>query len=263
MKYFFIDYDNTLFSHWTRRIPDSALEALRLLREAGHKIILASGRGFKGDLTSLLGSDFTPDGIAGANGAIIELEGKLLKEIYYDPEVQKRLIDFVMERGYCLLAHYGNQAYTSNLERLLERHDYNPLSSMPLGGDAFLMLRDKPMASFFMDEEEPPLRDVEQNFPELKILRMGAFGGADVIPRENGKDKAMLQILEYYGASRADAVAIGDSMNDMDILKAAGLGIAMGNAMQELKDAADYVAKPIDEDGFLDAVRYALAQPGF
>lgn len=65
-------------------------------------------------------------------------------------------------------------------------------------------------------------------------------------------------ILDYYGASIEDAVAIGDSMNDLNMIHLAGLGISMGNAMQEVRKAADYVAKDIDDNGLSDAIHYAL-----
>ena len=52
-------------------------------------------------------------------------------------------------------------------------------------------------------------------------------------------------------------MAIGDSMNDIELIQAAGFGIAMGNAMDEVQEAADYVAKHIDQNGFADAVSKA------
>ena len=53
-----------------------------------------------------------------------------------------------------------------------------------------------------------------------------------------------------------DAVAVGDSMNDYEIIKEAGLGIAMGNAIEELKAAADYVTADIGEHGIYKACRH-------
>lgn len=264
-KYFFIDYDNTLFSHRTFSIPEGAQEAVEGLQEAGHKVILASGRRFEGNLSGTFGIRFHPDGLVNANGALVEAEGTMLWESYFDSVLQNRLIDYAQEKGYCLMGRYGGNWYTTNLERLKE-HREKKGSKMPLpskSGKDFDELRDKSMLSFFLDDEEAAISDVEQYFPELKLLRMGTeLGGSDVIPRENGKAGGMKRVLEYYGASLEDAVAIGDSMNDVEMIRLAGLGIAMGNAMQEVKDAADYVAKDIDEGGLKDAIRYALTRRG-
>lgn len=261
-KYFFIDYDNTLFSHRTFSVPQDALSAIAGLQSAGHRVILASGRGFQGDRSTKLAAGFIPDGLVSANGAYLAVHGEVLKETYFDPNLQNRLIDFVQEKGYCLMGRDGETWYVTNLERLKKRRrERGSRMELPAkSGEAFNELRDKLIFSFFLDDEEHAIADVEQNFSELKLLRMGTeLGGADVIPRENGKAEGMRQILEYYGASLEDAVAIGDSMNDIEMIRLAGLGIAMGNAMQEVKDAADHVAGDIDEGGLKDAVQYALS----
>ena len=65
------------------------------------------------------------------------------------------------------------------------------------------------------------------------------------------------RILEYFHASWDDVIAIGDSMNDMELIRAAAFGIAMGNAMPEVQAAADYTAKDIDEGGLADALSRA------
>lgn len=264
-KYFFIDYDNTLFSHRTNRIPDSAMEAVLSAQKAGHRVCLASGRGFRGDISEFVGPDFKPDGLVSSNGALLEAEGKLLKEKYFDPEIKKRLLDFVAEKNYCLISCCENRWYVSNPERMYAHRTKAapPLPGPIISGQEFSLLLEKPVLSFFLEEEEEALADLEQHFPELKVLRMSEdLGGADIVPKENGKASGMLQILDYFGASPKDAVAIGDSMNDLEILQYAGLGIAMGNAMSQLKTAAGYVTADIDDDGLKLAFDYALSLAG-
>ena len=102
------------------------------------------------------------------------------------------------------------------------------------------------------------IEDVQAHFPETKLLYMGdELGGADIIPKENGKVMGASRILEYFHASWDDVIAIGDSMNDMELIRAAAFGIAMGNAMPEVQAAADYTAKDIDEGGLADALSRA------
>ena len=81
---FFIDYDNTIFSHQTWSIPESSLEALIRLHEDGYKIALASGRAFRSDsLPEEFHGRFAPDCLVSSNGAIIEIEGKLIHEKFF------------------------------------------------------------------------------------------------------------------------------------------------------------------------------------
>ena len=78
----------------------------------------------------------------------------------------------------------------------------------------------------------------------------------EIIQKDMDKGEAMERVCEYYGADMADTVAFGDSMNDFEVLQAAGTGIAMGNAVSELKEIADYVTADIEEDGIFKACRY-------
>jgi Cof subfamily protein (haloacid dehalogenase superfamily) len=259
--YFFIDYDNTLFSHYTGIIPDSAFEALRRLKQDGHKLILSSGRNLGAELDELKAHGIIPDATAGANGAILKINGETIHTSYLDPDVQHRLLDFAKERGYCLVAGYEGEWYASNPERMTRKQAVTRLQPDIKGAAEFEKLRDVPMMSFFLDDTDEAIADLAAHFPELKLLRMAAKqGGADVVPKENGKAQAMKQLLDAFGATLSDAVAIGDSMNDIEMIKAAGLGIAMGNAMEEVQLAADYVAKHIDDDGLADAISYALTR---
>ncbi len=259
-KYFFIDFDNTTFSHWTHQIPASALEAFKMLQQNGHKFILASGRPFRSGSEMLTEYDLHPDCLISSNGAIVEAEGHLLQENFVDPEVQKRLIDFVLEKGYCLTTHYNGIWYCSNPERFVSHSRIKPPQPM-VGGKDFLTLYDCLVNAFFLSDTPEAIEDVQAHFPELKLLRMGTeLGGADVIPRANGKANGIPLILDYYGASLTDTVAIGDSMNDLEMVRTAHLGIAIGNAMPELKKAADYIAPDIDEDGLSTAIQWALSK---
>lgn len=258
-KYFFIDYDNTIFSHYTNRIPESASKALLSLQKAGHKVFLASGRGLSNELLPELPKDFTPDGLVGANGAIVQAGGQIIWDNPMDAGLKSRLIDYVMERGYFLVTSSEGDFYVSNMKRFENSRFRETEAQLPRGDEAFLELRTKPVYSFFLHESLEIIEKMQRDFPDLKLFYMGGeLGGADVIPTENGKVKGIERVLSHYGASFSDAVAIGDSMNDLEMIKAVGVGIAIGNAMPEVKKAADYVAKAIDDGGLADAISYGL-----
>lgn len=79
---------------------------------------------------------------------------------------------------------------------------------------------------------------------------------ADVTIRGMDKGDAVRRILEYYGITRDDAYAFGDGMNDITMLKAVGYGIAMGNALDAVKKAADYVTSDIMDDGVANGLKH-------
>lgn len=71
----------------------------------------------------------------------------------------------------------------------------------------------------------------------------------DIIPAGGSKGVAVEKVLEHYHIDRSEAVAFGDGNNDMEMLKAAGHGIAMGNASDELKEIAEEVCGHVADDG--------------
>lgn len=66
----------------------------------------------------------------------------------------------------------------------------------------------------------------------------------------------MKRLADALGISMADTVAIGDSNNDSEMLQCAGTSIAMGNAIEAIKDMADYVTTDVTEDGIWNALAW-------
>ena len=256
---FFIDYDNTIFSHQTWSIPESSLEALIRLREDGYKIALASGRAFRSDsLPEEFHGRFAPDCLVSSNGAIIEIEGQLIHEKFFDPELQTRILDYVVEKNYCLMSGYNGKWVTSNLSRFREMASNKQRRLMPESGEAFRALYHQRVPSLFLSDTPEAIADLQAHFPEIKLLYMGDnLGGADIIPRENGKVKGAQRILDHYHTTFENCAAIGDSMNDVELIEAAGFGVAMGNAMPNVQARADYVTADVDHDGLAQAIEAA------
>ena len=70
------------------------------------------------------------------------------------------------------------------------------------------------------------------------------------------KSIAARKVMEYYGFTMEESMAFGDGGNDVSLVRDVKLGVAMGNACQELKDVADYVTTGVDEDGISRALEY-------
>ena len=79
---------------------------------------------------------------------------------------------------------------------------------------------------------------------------------AEVCQKNVNKGRAMLEVLRYYNAGRESSIAFGDGANDYEIIQMAGLGIAMGNADETLKQLASYVTADCDDDGIGKALRH-------
>ena len=80
--------------------------------------------------------------------------------------------------------------------------------------------------------------------------------GVDIIPAGDGKAAGIRATLDRYGLGREEIIAFGDGINDRSMLAMAGVSVAMGNAVQEVKDEADFVTDSVEEDGVCRALRH-------
>ncbi|MBQ1289189.1 MAG: HAD-IIB family hydrolase, partial [Erysipelotrichaceae bacterium] len=76
----------------------------------------------------------------------------------------------------------------------------------------------------------------------------------EIFAKDSGKDVAIKEIARMYGIDMQNVMAIGDNDNDVEMLKAAGVSVAMGNATDSAKKVADFVTKTNDEDGAVFAI---------
>ena len=84
----------------------------------------------------------------------------------------------------------------------------------------------------------------------------GAPDFADILPEGGGKPNGLAEMLKHFGWIRDEAIAFGDGGNDVAMLEYAGIGVAMGNACDDAKAAADYVTTDIDKEGIAKALRH-------
>lgn len=90
-------------------------------------------------------------------------------------------------------------------------------------------------------------------------ITTGMPGRMEILPAGTSKGEGLRRLCERYGLRLEEAMAIGDGANDEEMIRMAGIGVAMGNAAQRLKDTADYITDSNEEEGFQKALdRYVL-----
>lgn len=94
---------------------------------------------------------------------------------------------------------------------------------------------------------------LSKEFPDCAVVK-GVPTNLEITDEQATKGNAILKLGEFLGISREEIMVCGDSQNDMEMIKAAGLGVAMGNAMPEVKKAADYITLSNEEDGVAAAI---------
>jgi Cof subfamily protein (haloacid dehalogenase superfamily) len=250
-----LDYDMTLFDHGTNQIPQSAINAIDKVRDR-YKIVLASGRFFNDTFNQPILELMKPDGIIHANGSVVEVDGKILYEAFFDNELLKSVICFAKDHNFTLGGLHKGNWYSSKPkeqeERWITKGNRKPIIVKDL-----MELADKKIYSLFLDDTREAALLIEKTFPTLRTPAMSDdIGGSDVIPCNVSKAFGMKILLDYWKQSFEDVIAIGDSMNDFELIEAASIGIAMGNAVTKLKEISDFVTTPITEDGIKNAIAY-------
>lgn len=253
IKLLCLDYDMTLFDHNTQKIPESALEAIGAIRDRC-KIVLASGRFMDDPRNAPIRDLLRPDGIIHANGSKVEADGQVLSETYLDPEDLKSLLDYGYANRLCLGYTYEGTWYSTNIMEQEKRWKKRGLAPHPKLKDA-AELYDKKIPALFLDGSVEAAGAIEKAFPGFRAPIMNeTAGGADVVPVSLSKAIGMKTLMDFWKEPAENVAAIGDSMNDYEMIKEAGTGIAMGNAVTALKEAADFVTSPIGEDGVKNAI---------
>lgn len=253
------DLDMTLLDHNTGKITPSALKAIELLRTR-HKIILATGRDMDNYYSVFYRDLLRPNAIVHMNGTKVTVGQTLLYEHLFDKTLLKNLLTFCEQRGFGIGMTEGNNDYYIHPE-IIAASDIKKWGSC---GRRFkepwdmLNMNIRTLAIIGGEEE---INQVQQAFPSLHLPMFAGHSGADVIEAGYSKADGLKHLARYYGEAEdlAGTVAFGDSMNDLEVIRAVGMGVAMGNAVEEVKAAADYVTTAIDEDGvYLACVKLGL-----
>lgn len=241
------DVDMTLLNHEDWKIPDSAMEALKMLRDQ-YYIVIATGRDMDSKLSAGLTELINPDAIIHLNGTKVTIGSRTIYEYQMDRELVKRLLQFTEGKEFAMGVTVGTKDYFMNPE-YVTRHDMIRWGQSDRCFRNPWKLLEMPVRTLAYIGKEPGTKLVEAAFSELKLPMFSSREGADVIEQDMSKANGLKRLCEYWDIPLSCTIAFGDSMNDFEIIRDAGIGVAMGNGNEKLKQAADYVTAPIGEDG--------------
>lgn len=244
IKAIFFDFDGTLYTR--NGMVDSTKDALNELRKKGILLFLATGRHRK-SIDEVKEAHFDFDAYITMNGQLCTRE----KEIIY----QKTL----------------PQNDVHNLKKLLKVDSFPCifLEKDALGANVVI---DKWFKKVFIynsiDEIDEngifqivTFADANKENEIMEIMR-GCRAtrwndeGIDIIEKNGCKKIGIQKIMEYYHLGKDEVMAFGDGENDIEMLEYVGMGVAMGNAEEEVKAVADYVCSGADSDGIYQTLKH-------
>lgn len=252
IKAVFFDIDGTLVSFETHAVPESARRAIERLRERGIKVFISTGRLLRH--TEVV-RDIEVDGYVTVNGSYcVTRDGKTIFERSFPHETVERIFRLMEEIGFQAAFMTHEDIYVDRLsERVLTIAEM--IHIMPQVADLRRITAENPVLQVCPYVGEEIERRIMPQLSECVGSRWIPIF-MDINMRGTDKSVGARKVMEYYGLSMSEAMAFGDGGNDLPIVRDAAVGVAMGNACEELKAAADYVSSSVDEDGISRALEH-------
>lgn len=254
----FFDIDGTLIDE-THLMSESTKEAIQRARANGHICMINTGRSLK-----LVGEDITGqtefDGLALGCGTMLIYRGKVLMQRTFDEEASRRIIDglrrhhidAVLEGSENNFNDSTENIFSKEFEKFISRFDkqnYGSYEDAVGHFDKFYAYAEnREYMDAFRAEFEKELDFVDREKDYFEIM-----------PKGCSKASAIEFMAEYLNISMNQTVAIGDCSNDAPMIERAHIGIAMGNATEDIKQMADFITTDVDKDGIANALKWLNA----
>lgn len=246
-KLIFFDIDGTLLDH-NKKVPNSTKETVKKLKQQGHHIAISTGRApfmFK-----KLREELDIDSFVSFNGQLVVYEGMKIYENPFKIETLKNLLQY---------AHKSNHPLVfmseEDMKASVESHPYihDSMGSLkfehPEYHPEYFQEKNIYQTLLFCKNGE---EDLYKHYEELRFVRWHPYS-TDILPVGGSKAEGIKKLLDQTTFDIEDVVAFGDGLNDIEMIQFANIGVAMGNAVEELKEIADFVTKSVDEDGIKHA----------
>lgn len=261
-----LDLDGTLTDH-NKKLPSANIDAINKAIDKGVKVILASGRplfGITPIAEELKLSDKGGYILAYNGGEIVDCTtGRTI----VSHELPKQCIDDICELArandvYALTYSDGKIVAESDTDEYVIKEAFCNSASI-IRTDSLKGYVDYPVSKFLVVGRHEKLIPVQKALLDKYQGVIDAFYSEDyfleVVPYGVAKDNSLRELLGMLDITEDELIACGDGMNDIPMLKIAGLSAVMGNAYEEVKRYADYIAPTNDEAGVADIIeRYIL-----
>ncbi len=246
----FLDIDGTLIGD-SLQIPERNRQAIAAARKMGHMVFINTGRSM-GNIPEELCEQLEVDGFVSGSGSLITLDGKIIYNNCFSSELVERVYEYFYIRSeywaifegerdiYILL---GDSERRDDHRNVLEKKD----DYLKMSGDIIQVVA---------VGDDTPEEFIGLFKDEIDIFQFDSY--VDLVVKGCNKATGIEKVLESTGIKKENTIAIGDSINDFDMVGFAGIGVAMANSQQCLLDIADYVTDSNKNCGVAKAIEKFL-----
>ena len=274
VKLIALDLDGTLFNSQSQ-ISAHNIDTIKKANEAGATVVISTGRPYSGLPFEQLKGSGIRFAITTNGSAIYEIEsGKCLFEEAMDEDIILPILDFLLTKDIHMDAFIGGKGYTPVQCVAAGQKLANPpalkhyilntrvrVDNLPLFIHENQLKVQKmtlnfyPEGDVFKDREE--VRKYLESNPAVTTVS-GGYNNLEFTRVDVNKGVGLQKMAQLLDIPVTQTMAVGDTENDLAIIRAAGVGVAMGNATAAVKSAADYITTSNDEDGVAAAIAHFL-----
>ncbi|WP_082234324.1 Cof-type HAD-IIB family hydrolase [Halobacillus massiliensis] len=250
-KIAFFDIDGTLLNH-QKKLPEATVKAVKDLQKSGVYCAIATGRApfMYEDIRETLGID----SFVSFNGQYVVFEGEViyknplpyseLEKLYDDAHSKNHPLVFMNEKG--MRASDPNHSFI--------RESLGSLNfEYPKVNDKFHEETELFQSLVFCEGNEIDYyRDKHKAFDYIRWHEYSC----DILPAGGSKAKGIQKMIDAAGLELKNTYAFGDGLNDIEMIREVGTGVAMGNAVDAAKQVSDYVTTDVNDDGLVKAIRH-------
>ena len=257
------DIDGTIVTS-RREITPGVLDAVRAARARGVRVLLATGRIWMSAEPYIRR--------IGADAPAILYNGGLVYDFERNEEWRRVHLDYAHARAVLEILrgfpdvqphlYVGDRVYAGTANEITDRYRRKDGLRVEEVGDLIEFLPRDPMKILIIGAR-PNLERVAAEIRAHPMPINTVFSEEtyfEILPTGSSKGVALRFVAERLGVPLPAVVAVGDNLNDLEMIQTAGLGVAMGNAPEALREAAGYVAPTNDEEGVRDVIERFITQ---
>lgn len=243
IKVIVLDLDQTLL-RTDKTISDYSIDILTRCREMGKKIVYATARSTQA--SSKFFERFIPDVFVGYGGALVLVDNKIIYRFDISADISSQIIKecLAVPQISSILAVNESVALTNNIDVLAGK-----CTSHYTYTDSLLDYNYPYLKISVLSTSQVAVERIAAHYPMCDMLRYTNENLYRFANRDALKWNALKIIAEYYQLSTTMFVAFGDDINDLEMVEKCGIGISVANAIDEVKNVADYICETNDNDG--------------
>lgn len=257
IKAVIFDIDDTIFDMKTRTFIPSSLQAMKQLQKNGYQVILATGRPLT-TARAINDQGVYPQYIICVNGSLIvdDRENVLLKKTF-SSQLCESIYQYCQENDIGLVMKYSRNTYEYIHKDVFEKfYNKTPTSrSLVVFDDKKHHFEEEPFGGCLGCDREK-MNEFNQKFSDFcHAVAIDDFS-SDLILNGVSKKSGLQFLLERLNISPEQCMSFGDNDNDLEINDYVGIGVAVGDCSENLRNHADYITDSMHNDGVMKALQH-------